>query len=55
MLTMISPVSGTSAPSASHASQTALPKNQPQESGSLPQDTVSLKSTGAVSPDGNSK
>ena len=51
---MISPVSSAYASYASQVSQPA-PKAQPQQSNTLPQDTVSLKSTGDVDHDGDSK
>jgi len=52
---MISPVSNVSAAYASQASQPAVRQPQPQQSASLPQDTVTLKSTGDVDHDGDSK
>jgi hypothetical protein len=55
---MINSVSSTHASQAPQAAQ-AAPKTQaqpqPQKSSSLPQDTVSLKSTGDVDHDGDSK
>jgi len=51
---MISSVSSAYANYASPVSQPA-PKAQPQQSNSVPQDTVSLKSTGDVDHDGDSK
>jgi len=52
---MINPVSSSHASTANQTSQPALPKAQTQPTGSLPQDTVSLKSTGDVNHDGDSK
>jgi hypothetical protein len=51
---MISPVSSSYAAYASQVSQPAS-RPQPQQSSSLPQDTVSLKSAGDVDHDGDSK
>ena len=51
---MMNPVTSAYASYASQVSQPA-PKAQPQQSNSVPQDTVSLKSTGDVDHDGDSK
>jgi hypothetical protein len=45
---MINPVSSSHASTANQATQSALPNVQAQQTESLPQDTVSLKSTGAA-------
>jgi len=50
---MINPVSSSSATYA--ASQPAVRQPQPQQSASLPQDTVTFKSAGDVDHDGDSK
>jgi len=52
---MISPVSSSYTSNANEASQPATRQPQPQQSGGLPQDTVSLKNTGDVDHDGDSK
>jgi hypothetical protein len=52
---MINPVSTPHASNSNQASQPALPKAQPQQKSSLPQDTVNLKSTSDVNHDGDSK
>jgi len=51
----MNPVSSAYAAHASVASQPAVPKPQPKTNSTLPQDTVSLKSTGDVDHDGDSK
>jgi len=51
---MISSVSSTYASYANQVSQPAARQPQPQQRGSLPQDTVTLKSTGDVDHDGDS-
>lgn len=55
VLSMISPVSSSYAAYAGQASQPAVRQPQPQQTTSLPQDTVSLKSTTDVDHDGDSK
>jgi hypothetical protein len=52
---MINPVSSSSAANASQVSQPAVRQPKPQQSNTLPQDTVSFKSTGDVDHDGDSK
>jgi len=52
---MINPVSSSSAAHASQVSQPAVRQPQPQQSKAPAQDTVSLKSTGDVDHDGDSK
>jgi len=51
---MISPISTNDASYANHVSQPAPHQPQPQQSGSLPQDTVTLKSAGDVDHDSDS-
>jgi hypothetical protein len=50
---MISPVNNSLAPN--QTSQTTSRQAQPQQNNALPQDTVSLKSTGDADHDGDSK
>jgi len=52
---MINPISNVLASYANQASQPAARQPQPQQSNALPQDTVTLKSTGDVDHDGDSK
>jgi hypothetical protein len=52
---MINPVSSSSATHASQVSQQAVRQPQPQQSNTRPPDTVSLKSTGDIDHDGDSK
>jgi hypothetical protein len=52
---MINPVSSNSAAQASQASQPVVRPPQPQQSASIPQDKVTLKSTGDVDHDADSK
>jgi hypothetical protein len=52
---MINPISGSTAAYSSQVSQPAVKQPQPNQAGSLPQDTVSLKSAGDVDHDGDSK
>jgi len=55
LIPMTNPVSSTSAIHASEVSQPAVRQPQPQQSNTRPSDTVSLKSTGDVDHDGDSK
>jgi len=50
---MVNPISSAHASQASEAAKPASPKPQPQQSNSLPSDTVKLKSTGGVDHDGD--
>jgi hypothetical protein len=52
---MMNPVSSAYAAHASFVSQPAMPKPQQPTQSKPPQDTVSLKSTGDVDHDGDSK
>jgi len=52
---MINPVSSATAAYASQALQPAARQPQPQQSNSLPQDTVTLKSTGGGDHDSDGK
>jgi len=52
---MINPVSAAHISNASQAAQPAASKAQPQPSHPLPQDQVTLKSTGDADHDGDSK
>ncbi len=52
---MINPISNSQASYVNQATQPAVRQPQPQQQASNPQDTVSLKSTGDVDHDGDSK
>jgi len=52
---MVSPVSSSNASYANEVPQPAPRQPQPHQGNAVPQDTVSLKSTGDVDHDGDSK